>query len=58
MENMSIGIVELLIIFLITVINLALPVAILFLLYKIYTRLKGIEEQLKKNPETPKREQV
>jgi hypothetical protein len=29
--------------------NLALPGAVLFLLYKIYVKLKSIEEHLKKN---------
>ncbi len=53
---MNIGIPELLIIFIVAILSLALPVGILFLLYKIYARLKGIEEQLKKNPETSKRE--
>ncbi|HET8563492.1 MAG TPA: hypothetical protein VFM35_06425 [Candidatus Binatia bacterium] len=43
------GLVELLIIFIVVVFNLALPLAILFLLYKIYVKLQGIEEYLKKN---------
>jgi hypothetical protein len=29
--------------------SLALPLGVLFLLYKIYIKLKNIEEQLKKN---------
>ena len=56
--NMSIGIVELLIIFIVAVLSLALPVAVIFFLYKIYARLKGIEEQLRKNTEVSKRDQV
>lgn len=48
MANMSIGIVELIVIFITAVFSLALPVAILVFLYKIYIRLKGIEEELKK----------
>lgn len=49
MINTSIGVVELLVIFIITILSLGLPVAILFLLYKIYIKLKSIEEQLRKN---------
>ncbi len=55
--NFDIGVGEFLVVFVVAMLSLGLPVAILFLLYKIYVRLKGIEEQLKKNPETPKREQ-
>jgi len=40
---------ELLSSFIVVAFNLALPVAILFLLYKIYIKLKNIEEHLKKN---------
>ena len=35
--------------FIVVAFNLALPVAMLFLLYKIYVKLKNIEEALKKN---------
>ncbi len=48
MINMGFGIGELLVSFIIVVLSLALPVAIVFLLYKIYVKLKDIEEQLKK----------
>ena len=43
------GIGEFFVSFLVVVLNLALPVAILFVLYKIYTKLKTIEELLKKS---------
>jgi hypothetical protein len=43
------GIGELLVSFIAVAFSLALPLGILFLLYKIYTKLKSIEEQLKKN---------
>jgi hypothetical protein len=43
------GIGELLISFIAVMFSLALPLGILFLLYKIYFKLKSIEEQLKKN---------
>lgn len=40
---------ELLIMFIVVVLNLALPLGVLFVLYKIYVKLKNIEELLKKN---------
>jgi len=43
------GVGELVTSFILVAFNLALPLAILFLLYKIYVRLKSIEEYLKKN---------
>lgn len=43
------GIVEFLVSFIAVGFSLALPLGILFLLYKIYIKLKSIEEQLKKN---------
>ena len=43
------GIGELLVSFIAVASSLALPLGILFLLYKIYTKLKSIEEQMKKN---------
>lgn len=49
MINMGFGIGELLVSFIVVVLSLALPLAILFLLYKIYVKLKDIEEQLKKD---------
>ena len=49
MMNLNIGVVELLISLVAVAFSLALPVAILILLYKIYIKLKSIEEQLKKN---------
>ncbi len=45
---MGIGIVELFVIFIVAVLGLALPAVVLFLLYKIYVKLKDIEKQLKK----------
>lgn len=48
MVNMGMGIVEFLVVLVVAVFSLALPVAILVILYKIYTTLKGIEEELKK----------
>jgi hypothetical protein len=48
MMNMSIGIVELFVTFILLILSLGIPVAILVLLYKVYTKLKDIEEQLKK----------
>ena len=45
----NIGFGEVLVIFIVAVLSLAFPLGILFFLYKIYTKLKGIEEQLKKN---------
>ncbi len=47
MINMGFGIGELLVSFIVVVLSLALPVGILFLLYKIYGKLKNIEEQLR-----------
>ncbi len=49
----NIGLGEVFVIFIVTVLSLALPLGILFLLYKIYTKLKDIEEQLKKNGKLP-----
>lgn len=49
MINPDIGVVELLVSFIVLAFSLALPVAILFLLYKIYMKLRNIEEHLKKN---------
>ena len=49
MVNMGIGVVELLVALVAAVFSLALPIAILVLLYRIYTKLKDIEEQLRKN---------
>ncbi len=49
MINMGFGIGELLVSFIVVALSLALPIAIVFLLYKIYAKLKDIEEQLKKN---------
>jgi hypothetical protein len=43
------GIGELFVSFIAVALSLALPLGILFLLYKIYIRLNSIEEQLKKN---------
>ncbi len=43
------GIGELLVSFIAVAFSLALPLGIIFLLYKIYMKLKSIEEQLKKN---------
>jgi hypothetical protein len=43
------GIGELLVSFIAVAFSLALPLGILFLLYKIYTKLKSIDEQMKKN---------
>jgi hypothetical protein len=43
------GIGELFVSFIAVAFSLALPLGILFLLYKIYVKLKSIEEQLKKN---------
>ncbi len=49
----NIGLGEVFVIFIVTVLSLALPIGILFLLYKIYLKLKSIEEQLKKNGKLP-----
>jgi hypothetical protein len=43
------GIGEFFVSFIAVAFSLALPLGILFLLYKIYIKLKSIEEQLKKN---------
>lgn len=43
------GIGELLTSFVVVAFSLAIPLGILFLLYKIYVKLKSIEELLKKN---------
>ncbi len=43
------GIGELFVSFIAVAFSLALPLGILFLLYKIYIKLKSIEEQMKKN---------
>ena len=40
---------ELFVSFVAVAFSLALPLGIVFLLYKIYIKLKNIEEQLKKN---------
>ena len=45
----GIGIVELIVSFLSIVFSVALPLGVLFLLYKIYTKLSSIEQLLKKN---------
>jgi hypothetical protein len=45
---MGFGIGEFLVSFVAVALGLALPVAIVFLLYKIYVKLKDIEEQLRK----------
>ncbi len=45
---MGIGVAELFVMFIVAVLGLALPAAVLFLLYKIYVKLKDIEKQLKK----------
>ena len=49
MINSGFGIMEIIISFIAVVFSLALPLGILFLLYKIYIKLKSIEELLKKN---------
>lgn len=49
MMTTGFGLGELLIGFIVVVFNLALPLAILFLLYKIYLKLQEIEKYLKKN---------
>ncbi|HLO15926.1 MAG TPA: hypothetical protein VK206_13920 [Anaerolineales bacterium] len=43
------GVGELIVSFIAVAFSLALPIAILFLLYKIYVKLKSIEEHLKKS---------
>ena len=49
MVTPSIGIVELLVGFVVTVLWLAIPVGILYLLFVIYKKLTNIEELLKKD---------
>ncbi len=49
MINSGIGVMELLVLFIVAVLSLALPVAVLVLLYKIYAKLKDIEERLRKD---------
>jgi hypothetical protein len=49
MMNPSFGILEIIISFIVVVFSIALPLGIIFLLYKIYNKLKSIEEELKKN---------
>ncbi|MBN2115847.1 MAG: hypothetical protein JW730_04720 [Anaerolineales bacterium] len=49
MISTGFGIAELLIGLIAAALSLAFPLAIVFLLYKIHTKLKDIEEQLKKN---------
>jgi len=51
MVTPSIGIVELLIVFIVTVFWLAIPVGVLYLLFVIYKKLNKIEEALKKDAE-------
>jgi len=43
------GIGELIVSFLVIVFSVALPLGVLFLLYKIYTKLSNIEKLLKKD---------
>ncbi len=54
MVNMGLG--EVLVVFIVAILSLAFPLGILFFLYKIYIKLKGIEEQLRKNSEGTRRE--
>ncbi len=49
MINPGFGIGELPVSFTVVALSLALPLAILFFLYKIYNKLKSIEDLLKKN---------
>lgn len=49
MNGFGIGIVELVIAFFVIVFNIGLPVAILYVLVKIYIKLKKIEEREKAN---------
>jgi hypothetical protein len=49
METLSISIGEILLGAMALLFSLALPLGILFFLYKIYSKLKSIEEQLKKH---------
>ena len=49
MQPFPFGIGEILISFITVAFSLALPLGILFFLYKIYVKLNSIEEQLKKN---------
>jgi hypothetical protein len=49
MINPGFGIMEIVVSFVAVAFSLALPLGILFLLYKIYIKLTSIEEQLKKD---------
>lgn len=49
MINPGFGVIEVVVSFIAVAFSLALPLGILFLLYKIYSKLTSIEEQLKKN---------
>lgn len=49
MINPGFGVIEAVVSFIAVAFGLALPLGILFLLYKIYSKLTSIEEQLKKN---------
>ena len=49
MVNPGFGLIEIVVSLIAVALSLALPLAILFLLYKIYSKLTSIEEQLKKN---------
>lgn len=49
MINPGFGLMEIIFGFIAVTISLALPLAILFFLYKIYITLKSIEEHLKSN---------
>ena len=49
MINPGFGMLELIVSFIAVALSLALPLAILFFLYKIYIKVKGIEEHLRNN---------
>jgi preprotein translocase subunit SecD len=49
MINPSFGLMEIIFGLIAVTLSLALPLAILFFLYKIYIKLKSIEEHLKNN---------
>ena len=49
MINPDFGMTQFIVSFIEVAFNLALPIAILFMLYKIYVKLKSIEEHLKQN---------
>lgn len=49
MINPDFGITQFIVSFIEVAFNLALPIAMLFILYKIYVKLKSIEEHLKQN---------